>query len=143
MNLTPITTISSDPNDVNPLTPGHFLIGEPISNMPEFNLEHAKVNTLSRWQMIQKIKQHFWKCWSKMYLNELQQRAKWTTAYENVEPDQIVLVKEDNLPPARWLLGKIVSTVTGKDGKVRVVIIKTKNGKIQRSISKICILPTD
>ncbi|GFV12310.1 integrase catalytic domain-containing protein [Trichonephila clavipes] len=35
MNSRPLSPLSSDPNDLNPLTPGHFLTNCAISSFPE------------------------------------------------------------------------------------------------------------
>lgn len=53
----------------------------------------------------------------------------------------MVLVKEDNLPPLQWPLGRVTHVIKGADGNIRVVTIKTKNGSYTRAISKICVLP--
>ncbi|GFU98773.1 integrase catalytic domain-containing protein [Trichonephila clavipes] len=37
----------------------------------------------------------------------------------------MVLIREENLPPCKWLLGRVVKIYMGKDKKVRVVDIKT------------------
>ena len=33
----PLTALSTDPNDLNALTPGHFLNGSPINQIPDLN----------------------------------------------------------------------------------------------------------
>ncbi|GFY19318.1 integrase catalytic domain-containing protein [Trichonephila clavipes] len=38
---------------------------------------------------------------------------------------EIVIIKEDNIPPATWPLGKVIETHPGKDGVVRVVTLRT------------------
>ncbi|CAK1580256.1 unnamed protein product [Parnassius mnemosyne] len=53
----------------------------------------------------------------------------------------VVLVKEDGLPPCRWLYGRVIETHPGKDNLVRVITLKTKNGTFKRPISKVCLLP--
>ncbi|GFW37209.1 uncharacterized protein TNCV_5021071 [Trichonephila clavipes] len=52
----------------------------------------------------------------------------------------VVIIKEDNLPPSVWPLGKVISNHPGKDGIVRVVTLKTTKGLYQRPIVKLSIL---
>lgn len=141
LNSRPISPMSSDGSDLEPLTPGHFLVGRPLTNIVEPQLIDVYDNRLSRWQLTTKFVQQIWKRWHSDYLNQLQQRHKWQFNKINVKPNTMVLIKEDNLPPLKWLLGRIEEVVTGKDGKVRVVVVKTKNGLFKRPITKICILP--
>ena len=54
-----------------------------------------------------------------------------------------MIVKEDFLPPTEWLLGRVSSVISGRDGKIRVAEVLTKNGKILRKIVKLCFLPTN
>ena len=55
----------------------------------------------------------------------------------------MVVLKEDNLPPLRWKLGRITALHPGKDGISRVLSIKTSEGVVQRPAAKVCILPMD
>ncbi|XP_017796995.1 PREDICTED: uncharacterized protein LOC108578221, partial [Habropoda laboriosa] len=71
LNSRPLTSLSSDPNDFNPLTPAHFLIGGPLTSIPEHDFRDTNVSQLSTWQHVQKMKQHFWTRWHKEYLHEL------------------------------------------------------------------------
>jgi Family of unknown function (DUF5641) len=140
LNSRPLVAEPSDPEDVNAITPGHFLIGRPLVAMLEPNYIDVNANRLQRWQLLQKITQHFWKRWSSDYLSTLQKRDK-TSRIITILPNTIVMIKEDNLPPTQWLLGRVVEVQPGQDGLVRVVTLKTKNGICKRPVVKLCILP--
>lgn len=142
LNSRPLYPMSSDPNDLSPLTPAHLLIGQSLLTPPEpLFQDDVKINRLSRFQLLQQLNQSFWKRWSSFYLSELQRRSKWKSRSPNLEVGQLVVIKNDNLPPRQWLLGRIQEVHPGSDGQVRVVTVRTTNGIYKRSVSKICPLP--
>ncbi|XP_044585982.1 uncharacterized protein LOC123266020 [Cotesia glomerata] len=141
LNSRPMTTISSDPTDPIPLTPGHFLIGDSLTNLRGYDYTATPDNRLSYWQHLQKVKQHFWNRWSKEYLNELTVRTKWEKAGPEIINGSIVLLREDNIPPAQWALGKIVECYPGSDGVVRTALVKTAKSSFGRNVKKLAILP--
>ncbi|XP_066258820.1 uncharacterized protein [Euwallacea similis] len=143
LNSRPLSPMSQDPNDLTPLSPAHFLIGRSTTELPDPDLQHVPANRLSVFQRIQLIKQHFWKRWSKEYISELQQRVKWKTQQQDVQEGVLVLVKEDNFPPSKWRMGRIVAVHPGRDGVNRVATIRTSSGLVKRSFSKICPLPVE
>lgn len=53
----------------------------------------------------------------------------------------MVIIRNENLPPLNWKLGRISELCPGSDGVVRVVVIRTKDGFLKRPIAKICKLP--
>lgn len=50
LNSRPLTPLSDDSDDLAVLTPGHFLIGQPLSIIPEPNLIEKPMNRLTQWQ---------------------------------------------------------------------------------------------
>lgn len=140
LNSRPLYPLSSSPMDYEPLTPAHFLTGRRINALPDPDWTETAVNRLSRWQMIQRMQQHFWKRWSSEYIGELQTRAKWTTSDVNIREGQLVIIRDDNTPPVQWKLGRVVSVHPGVDNVVRVAGIKTANGTLKRPVRKICLL---
>lgn len=74
-------------------------------------------------------------------MRDLQQRSKWTTAGANVRIGDVVIIHEDNLPPQKWLLGKIEEVEASSDGRVRVAGVRTKTGVFRRPIHKLSPLP--
>lgn len=141
LNSRPLTPMSSDPNDLSVLTPGHFLIGEPLTAMVDPHSEPRQGNAAQRWKMISVLKDGFWKRWTWEYLSELQNRCKWIKKCDNIEPGTMVLVKGENTPALKWQLGRIVNCTKGMDGLVRVVDVRTQTGVISRPIEKIAVLP--
>ncbi|KAJ8934283.1 hypothetical protein NQ314_013469 [Rhamnusium bicolor] len=111
-----------------------------LSAYPEKELLDVPDNRLSIWQKCVKIQQTFWKSWSVEYLNRLQNKPKWLSPSKNLIVNQVVLLKEDNTLPLRWPLARIVETIPGAGGKVRVVKLRTKDGIFTRPIAKICPL---
>lgn len=141
LNSRPLCELSSDPEELTALTPAHFLIGDTLTAYPDLELENIPVNRLSLYQQISKLKQVFWKRWSIEYLSSLQIRKKWETVNPNMQEGALVLVKEDNIPPQKWCLARIVKLFPGKDNCVRAVLIRTSTGEYARPITKICPLP--
>ncbi|GFX52373.1 zinc finger BED domain-containing protein 5 [Trichonephila clavipes] len=125
LNSRPLVPLSSDLDDLNVLTPSHFLIGRSITSIVEPDLTDLNENRLDNWQKITKIIQLIWKRWSVDYLNSLQQRNKWHFEKKNAKIGDMVIIKEDNLPSCQWSLGRINNIYPGKDSKVRVVEVKT------------------
>ncbi|XP_011049569.1 PREDICTED: uncharacterized protein LOC105143178 [Acromyrmex echinatior] len=76
LNSRPLTPISNDPADLTALTPGNFLIGTPLSAMPQRDLIDTPTNYLMRYQLLIKLQQHLWSRWSHEYLSQLQIRRK-------------------------------------------------------------------
>nr|XP_012153233.1 PREDICTED: uncharacterized protein LOC105664226 [Megachile rotundata] len=141
LNSRPLTPISSDPNDLLVLTPGHFLIGDSLTSLREKNVTEIPTNRLSSWQQIQKVKQHFWVRWHREYLNELTTRSKWTKGDHPIKEGTIVLLREDNVPSLHWPLAKVIKVHPGTDGIVRAVTVKTAKGTLDRSIKRLVPLP--
>jgi len=143
LNSRPLTPVSTDPSDLAALTPGHFLVGGPLTALPDRDMTEIKTGRLSRWEMVQKMTQHFWRRWSGEYISRMQQRPKWQQKSNNIAIDALVLVKDERLPPFRWKLGRVTNIHPGPDGLVRVVTLKTADGVIQRPLVKLCLLPID
>jgi len=123
LNSRPLCTLSDDPFTHTYLSPGHFLIGEPISQLPSRDYVNVKPHSISRWQQYQL--QHFWRKWSTDYIQGLQQRQCWQITTPNLQPGDLVLVKDDNTTPLQWPTAVITDTHPGKDNSVRVVTLQT------------------
>lgn len=146
LNSRPINPLSDDPNDLCALTPGHFLVGEPLKVPHRIDPpSRTKPSMRHIWGELQKMREHFWKRWSMEYLPTLQPRKKWRRENESYKLGQLVIIKEENLPPAQWLLGRITELIKSEDGLVRSVELKTytEQEKLYRPVQKICVLPVE
>ncbi|XP_071652529.1 uncharacterized protein [Temnothorax longispinosus] len=90
LNSRPLEPLSDDPEDVSALTPGHFLIGGPITTMPEPSLI------------------------------DLQAISKWHHPNNNIKVGSIVLLTDERSPPCKWPLARVTALHPGKDGLTRV-----------------------
>ncbi|XP_045483201.1 uncharacterized protein LOC123688642 [Harmonia axyridis] len=142
LNSRPLCPLSNDPNDISALTPGHFLTLAPLTALPEPDLSHLSMGRLSRWQLLTRIHQDFWKQWHLEYLNTLQQRKKWfDKTTDCLSIGTLVLIKDDQLPPLRWRLGRIEKLHHGADKIARVASVRTTQGILQRPVVKLYPLP--
>lgn len=141
LNSRPLIPTSNNIDDFSCLTPGHFLIGVPLTSLPEKDLSKIPDNRLHNYNLISKMRQHFWQRWHLEYLNRLQQRPKWMTEKTNLKPKLMVILKEDNVSPMHWPLGRITEVLVGPDKRVRVVKVQTSKGIFMRPITKISPLP--
>lgn len=144
LNSRPLTPLSNNAEDLNALTPGHFIIGEPMFSIPEPDVTDMSINRLNRFQELKRSVQDFWHRWSRDYVSQLHQRPKWQTETHN-DPVQgaLVLLKQEHLPPLQWNLGRVVETYAGSDGHIRVVLVRTVRGMFKRAVTEVCTLPID
>ena len=54
--------------------------------------------------------------------------------------DDLVLVVDDAVPRSRWLLGRVSRVFPGEDLCVRTAEVKTKNSRLVRPVTKLCLL---
>ncbi|XP_071647547.1 uncharacterized protein [Temnothorax longispinosus] len=141
LNSRPSEPLSDDPEDVSALTPGHFLIGGPLTTIPEPSLIDLATSRLSRWQLIQQRVQHFWAQWSAHYLQRQQAISKWHHPNNNIKVGSIVLLTDERSPPCKWPLARVTALHPGKDGLTRVVTLKTATTTLTRPSVKLAILP--
>ncbi|XP_011858174.1 PREDICTED: uncharacterized protein LOC105555739 [Vollenhovia emeryi] len=141
LNSRPLQAISDDPEDLSALTPGHFLVGSALNAVPEPSLAEVPMGRLSRWQMLQGMRDHFWARWSSEYLHSLTHRPKWLKASEDIRVGRLCLLRSETTPPNRWPLARVEKLFPGDDGHLRVVGLRTATSSLKRPVSKLVLLP--
>ncbi|XP_051159301.1 uncharacterized protein LOC127280387 [Leptopilina boulardi] len=141
LNSRPLEPLTEDPDDLSVLTPGHFLIGEPLTSIPEPSLLDLKTSRLTRWKLIQQQAQFFWAKWSTCYLQQQLAISKWHHPTHQIKVGSLVLLTDERFPPSKWPLARVTALHPGKDGLTRVVSIKTATTHLKRPITKLAVLP--
>ncbi|XP_071576379.1 uncharacterized protein [Temnothorax nylanderi] len=102
LNSRPLRALTDDPDDLSALTPGHFLIGAPLLAVPEPSSTDTAESSLSRWQHLQRMRDHFWSRWSREYVNGMTARPKWLKREDAPAVGSLCLVRAESTPPSRW-----------------------------------------
>ena len=120
LNSRPLSPLTSDPDDLKALIPGHFLIGATLVSLPEpyFSTLEIYITPRQRWHLVQKMLADFWKLWSREVLLELQRRVKWLEPNGHIQENDLVILTGELKPPSKWLLVRIIQCHPGQDGLV-------------------------
>lgn len=143
LNSRPLTHVSIDPNDPEPLTPNHFLLGCAHPYVPLTYVNEAEVVSRRRFRTTQAILSMFWRRWLTEYVPNLVERSKWTKEQKNVAVGDIVLSIDPYTPRGQWPLARVVRVMSGPDNIVRVVRIKTATSEYNRPVAKLCLLESN
>lgn len=98
LNSRPIIPVFSDPNELTYLTPGHFLVGDALTVIPEADTKVTlAIHGANPPKLLEPVAARVSSSLS----------AKDEVADEPPQIGHLVLVKDDNLPPLKWTLGLI------------------------------------
>ena len=138
-----LATTSHDSDGITAITPGHFLLLKPPTAYPDYPELPEEPCRMKKWLLCQSIVKHFWDRWIREYLTTLQARTKWKKPQPNLQPGDVVVLKEDKTFTCHWPLAKVLQTYPGKDGLVRVAQVKTSTSVFKRPITKLALLHRD
>ena len=140
INSRPLTYISNDIRDPNPLTPSHFLINKTFGSKIENVIEdfHVSAKDLQlNYSIRQSCISQFWRTWSDEYLKNLPCVITKALHPKQIKVGDLVLIRNENKAKIFWPMGIITQTFLSEDGACRSVIIKTQNGLIKRSVDNL------
>ena len=140
LNGRPLTLISDDISDFEPLIPNHFLIGEASTNQSPRNFGEHEVSLRRMWRSVQAATEMLWRRWVREYLPILTIRQKWNSKSRNFKVGDLVIVIMKDMPRSHWPMGRVLETYGGSNDVVRVVKLKTASGEMIRSTSKTALL---
>ena len=125
LNSRPITYVSSDPNDLTPLTPNHFLVRQLGGRFAPEALPEEVYRSTKRWHRLQQLLKLFWQRWQKEFLPSLNIRSKWFHPKHNFETRRSGVHRRAKGQPRRvaaWSNSRGPSRQrwTGKSGKSKI-----------------------
>ena len=146
LNDHPLTYISCDLDDLEPITPSHLLYGRRIVPLPHCTVEDDEIND-PNFQDVSELRQrakgqaivikHFWSRWKNEYLTALRETHRTTgNNAQQIKIGDVVLVHDDTAR-VNWRLAVIESLNKGEDGLVRSANIRTTTGRINRPIARL------
>ena len=128
LNSHPLTYVSSDTDDKEPITPSHLLHGRLLVSLPHYAVQEDELNDptcgettdMRRSARVQALLQsHFWSRWRMEYLTALHESYRTTGCNsQTVKVGDVVLIHDDT-PSVKWRLAVIESVNMGGDGLIR------------------------
>ncbi|XP_062590223.1 uncharacterized protein LOC134251820 [Saccostrea cucullata] len=146
VNDRPLTYVSSNLEDPEPLTPSHLLYGRRLTSLPyptEDQENSSDCHPLTCRRLNQRldnqstILNHFWIRWKREYLTSLREyHTANGSRSQKIKVGDIVQIHEEK-PRIMWKLAVVEELIQGRDGFVRAATLRTKNGLTNRPIVKL------
>ena len=136
LNARPITPASTDPADLDALTPNHFLLGTASSTLPTHF--HAEIDHRKRYVRAQAYSDAIWNRWLKEYVPNLNHRSKWCkSSNRDLKTGDLVWIVEPTAPRGHYPLARVVKLNFGTDAVARSAEVKTSTGNLVRPVVKL------
>jgi len=154
LNNRPLTEVSSDPECNEALTPNHLLLFNAGVTLPPGVFTRDDCVSKRQWRRVQYLVNLFWARWRREYVVLLQERNKWQFSDRSLQPGDLVLVTDINLPRNQWPLGRVVTVHNDRKGFVRSATIRISKCKntdlsnfatavIERPITRLVLLRSE
>jgi transposase InsO family protein len=142
LNDRPITYVSSELNDPEPLTPAHLLYGRKMTSLIQNDVVFEDID-LSRSALLKRDKvvthtiSQFWNRWRTEYLLALREQHRSAGSNnQRIRVGDVVLIHDDG-PRIRWKLAVVEHLIHGNDGLCRAATVRTTSGVTSRPIVKL------
>ena len=145
INRRPLTTVSTDPNEVRALTPANLRYGAPYRRgvdgdtcLPETYEKPLKKGDIGavvyskRWLYQQRMLKSFWRRYHSEYLAFLRSaHSRKPVEERTLKVGEVCLLKEDKPSRAHWKLVRVTQLHPPEnlDGRTRTVSIVTSSGQ--------------
>ncbi|XP_071044416.1 uncharacterized protein [Parasteatoda tepidariorum] len=145
LNSRPLTHVSDDANDLNPITPAMFLQENKSNDVTDLDQcsqtdgKSLNKRLAYRLRILKDLRSRF----RVDYLGQLRESYRKKNNVPVPKVGDIVLVWSDNIKRLNWPMARILETYPSQDGLVRLAKIKTKSGVFIRPVQKLCPMELD
>ena len=142
VNSTPLWEVGG-PTDPQPLNPA-MLLTQRSSSVQQDTPADQDVQDASnhygkrRWRYVQQLANEFWERWRTSYLGYLSGRKKWLTPQRDLQPGDVVLMRDKAVPRLQWPMGRVVNVTPSHDGLVRTAEVLTSS-RVDTKSSRSCV----
>jgi hypothetical protein len=144
LNGRPLTYVSVNPADPEPITPNHLLLGHENPYIPYDLFDASDMTTKRKYRTAQYLTDCFWRRWIREYLPSLTERKKWLHGQKNLNVGDIVIVIESDTHRGKWPIARVTEVFAGPDGLVRSAKVRlrspTNTTELHRPAVKLCLL---
>nr|XP_023022012.1 uncharacterized protein LOC111510341 [Leptinotarsa decemlineata] len=138
INARPLTYLPENNDDLVPLTPSIFM-----QDIKETDLDNINADSTRRhWKYLQKLREMLRRRFRNEYLSQLILFNNRKQIRE-VKVGDLVLIENEDLKRLDLPLGIIEEILVRKDGKIRLVRLRTSNGHLMRPIQRLYPLELD
>ena len=109
LNSRPLTNVADNTDNEEPLTPNHFLIQRPFSNLKPGTFDDRIPLSFENWSQQQQLLNHNWRRLQKENLPTMLKRTKWNFAEEPLKRGDVVWILKDRTPRGIWPLGRVTA----------------------------------
>ena len=142
LNARPLTSVSSDPQDLEALTPNHFLLNRSTVFLPVGLTQPSDFSHRRVFKQAQSHVDWIWKRWLSEYIPQLQRRSKWISDSNcPLNIGSLVWIVDTDSPRGSYPLARVEHLHFGDDGRVRSATVRTKSSTLVRPLVKLVPLP--
>lgn len=142
INNRPLTEVSDDPQEPEPITPNMLLLGRNNHMQYDHDFNESSLDCRAAYKHAQIFADRFWRKWVSAYRPELLKRQKWqdNRNYHEYKSGDLVMIIDETMHRGCWPKGLIEKVIHGPDGRIRTVVVRTSRSTFTRPVSKIILL---
>ena len=117
LNARPLTSVSDDPDDLEALTPNHFLLGRANLATPCLPDVQRYTDLRRVFRVSQAYSDMIWTRWTKECLPEWNVRNKWNKDdVRQLKVNDLVWVVDENVQRSNYKMARVLEVQEGSDG---------------------------